>query len=56
VAMYNNNKRGLWLHRQREHVLLLADPPGSQVSGALKFSWNAIQNLSEENTAHDVVG
>jgi hypothetical protein len=29
------------LHQQRAHVSLLADPRGSQVSGALVFSWNA---------------
>jgi hypothetical protein len=31
------------LHRQRAHASLLADPPGSQVSGALLFSWNVIR-------------
>jgi hypothetical protein len=31
------------LHRQRAHVSLLADPPGSQVSGALLLSWNAMK-------------
>jgi hypothetical protein len=32
-----------WLHQQRAHVSLLADPPVSQVSGELLFSWNAIK-------------
>jgi hypothetical protein len=30
-------------HLQRAHISLLADPPGSQVSGALLFSWNALK-------------
>jgi hypothetical protein len=29
---------------QRAHVSLLADPPGSQVSGVLLFSWSAVNN------------
>jgi hypothetical protein len=42
------------LLRQRAQASYLADPPGSQVSGALLFSWNAIKlPLSEERNAHD---
>jgi hypothetical protein len=34
------------LHRQRAHVSLLADPPGSQVSGALQTLWECYRNSS----------
>jgi hypothetical protein len=33
------------LHRQRAHVSLLADPPGSQVSGALQTLWECNKTL-----------